>query len=750
MEEPREESEPLLSRARGGSGRPAGSAGSRGVRVGPGAASRQDLCFDQAAVFIEDAIQYRSINHRMDARSMWLYRLYYSNTCQWTLSLTIFLILLLAFIETPSSLTSTADVRFRSAPWDPPCGLTESVEALCLLVFVADVSVKSYLVGWAQFRKNPWLLAYLAVLVVSFADWIVSLSLLCQEPLRIRRLFRPFFLMQNSSMMKKTLKCIRSSLPEMASVVLLLALHLCVFTMLGMLLFTGEKQDDGQDRERLTYFRNLPEALTSLLVLLTTANNPDVMTPAYSKNRAYAFFFIVFTLIGSLFLMNLLTAIIYNQFRGYLMKSFQTSLFRRRLGARAAYEVLSSMSRRGEAHPRGVGVDPQDFLQVLQRVQLDSHQKPVIMEKVRSYGGDLLSAEEFQKLFNEFDKRVIKERPPRPEYRSPFLRSAQFLFSHRYFDYLGNLIALGNLVSISVFLVFDADVLPGDRDDFVLGILNCVFILYYVLELLLKAFALGLRGYLSYSSNVFDGLLTVVLLVLEISTLAVYRFPHPGWKPEMLGLLSLWDMARLVNMFIVFRFLRIIPSMKLMALVASTILDLIKNMRAFGGILVVVYYVFAILGISLFRGVVVAPGNGSLAPDNSSAPCGSFEQLEYWANNFDDFAAALITLWNVMVVNNWQVFLDAYRRFSGPWSKMYFVLWWLVSSVIWVNLFLALILENFLHKWDRHAHLRSLAGDPDTCCQVTVDLLFRDVLEEPTEEELLERLSCHPHLRLCR
>nr|KAF6325896.1 two pore segment channel 2 [Myotis myotis] len=471
----------------------------------------------------------------------------------------------------------------------------------------------------------------------------------------------------------------------------------------------------------------------------------SVMVPAYSKNRAFAIFFIVFTLIGSLFLMNLLTAIIYNQFRGYLLKSVQASLFRKRLGTRAAYEVLSWMADR-EARPQGVGVKAQDLLQVLQKVQVDSTHKQAIMEKVRSHGDGLLSADEFQKLFNELDKSLMKEHPPRPEYQSPFLRVAQFLFGHRYFDYLGNVIVLANLVSICVFLVHDAGVQPQDRDDFMLGILNCVFILYYLAEMLLKVFALGLSGYLSYPSNVFDGLLTAILLVLEISTLAVYRFPHPGWKPELRGLLSLWDMVRLVNMLIVFRFLRIIPSMKLMAVVASTILGLIRNMRAFGGILVVVYYVFAIVGINLFRGAIVPPpGNISLAP-NGSAPCGSYEQLEYWANNFDDFAAALVTLWNVMVVNNWQVFLDAYQRYSGPWSKIYFVLWWLVSSVIWINLFLALILENFLHKWDRRGELQSRSGDQITA----VDLLFREVLEEPTEEELMAKLRHHPHLQLCR
>lgn len=192
------------------------------------------------------------------------------------------------------------------------------------------------------------------------------------------------------------------------------------------------------------------------------------MIPAYSKNRAYAIFFVIFTLIGSLFLMNLLTAIIYNQFRGYLMKSLQTSLLRRRLGTRAAYEVLSSMTAR--TTPEAVGVSLENFQQVLQKTQLRSDQKQAIMEKVRTYEGRLLSVDQFQKLFDEVDKGVVPEPPPRPQYQSPFLQCAQLIFSHSSFDHLGNLIALGNLLSICVFLALDSDLLPGERDDFVLGV----------------------------------------------------------------------------------------------------------------------------------------------------------------------------------------------------------------------------------------------------------------------------------------
>ncbi|KAK6472974.1 two pore calcium channel protein 2-like [Huso huso] len=716
-----------------------------------------DLYMQQATVFIEDAVQYRSINHRVDSKSLRLYRWYYSKICQWGLGATIFVILAVAFIEKPSSLTVTSDVRYRMAPWEPPCGLTESIEIVCFLIFVADVAVKSYLIGWEEFRKNKWLIAYIFVIAFSMLDWMVSLGLHCEEALRVRRLLRPFFLLQNSSLMKKTLKCIKRSLPEIISVMLLLAVHLCLFTMFGMLLFARGKDSNG-NAEWQAYFRNLPDSLTSLLVLLTTANNPDVMIPAYSKNRFYCIFFILFCGFGTYFLMNLLTAIIYNQFRGYLLISIQTSLLRRRLGIRAAFEVMCCQGQSMAGINEHVEtVNTEMVLKILQGVHIKPFYKEAIIQKTQQCTDGSISANQFQKLFDELDKDTIKQYPPKPDYQHVFLQKLQFIFSHHYFSLAGNVVALANMVCICTALVIDADKAVSERYDYFLGAINCFFIVYYLLEMILKIFAFGFKGYVSHRSNIFDGFVTVVLLCLQITIFATYSFPHPRWDPDVKALMSLWEMVRLVNMLIVFRFLRIIPNIKLMALVASTLLDLVKNLRAFAGILVVVYYVFAVLGIMLFEGVITAPGNMS-AVVNSSAPnttvnytatCGTYEQLEYWPNNFDDFAATLVLLYNIMVVNNWQAFMDAFARYSTPWSKLYFVAWWLTSSVMWVNLFVALILENFIHKWDR-IHHSSISDEDQAECQMTVQSMFREFLKEPTEEELLSKLEQHPHLNIKR
>ncbi|XP_023809587.1 two pore calcium channel protein 2 [Oryzias latipes] len=706
----------------------------------------EDLYLQQAVVFIEDAIHYRSINHRVDSGSLRMYRCYYSRLCQWVLAATITVVLLLAFVERPSSLSKTSDLRHRSEPWNPPCGLTESIEMVCLLIFCLDLGMKSYLIGWEEFKKCKWLISYMVVLSISIIDWVLSISMLCHETLRVRRLFRPFFLLQNSSLMKKTLKCIKRTLPEIASVILLLALHLCLFTMIGMLLF-AKTADQQENEEWLLHFRDLPRSITSLLVLLTTANNPDVMIPAYSQNRAYSIFFISFSVIGTYCLMNLLTAIIYNQFRGYLLMSLQTSIIRRRVGIRAAFQVLSCQRTQASAQ---VLVRVHAVLKVMSRVKMKSYYRAAINAAVQAHADvGFMDREQFQKVFDELDKDRITEHPPLPQYSSVLLQKLQQLFSHYYLTVLGNAVALTNVMCICTVLVLNSEKTTVERNNSNLEIINLCFILYYLLEMCVKIFAFGGRGYLSYRNNIFDGVLTVLLLVLQVTIFIKYTPPSPVESNS-----SLWELVRLVNMLIVFRFLRIIPDIKLMALVASTLMDLVKNLRAFAGILVVVYYVFAVLGIWLFEGAIKPPpgisglSNTALQNvSNASMECGTYEQLGYWPNNFDDFAAAIILLYNVMIVNNWQAFMDAYSRYTSEWSKVYFVCWWLTSSVMWVNLFVALILENFIYKWDR-SHSCSITEVEKIQYETSIQLMFREQIQEPTEEELLCQLHRHPHLHL--
>lgn len=58
------------------------------------------------------------------------------------LGLTIAAVLLLAFVERPSSLSLSSDPRLRSRHLNPPCGATESVELLCLIIFSLDLAIK--------------------------------------------------------------------------------------------------------------------------------------------------------------------------------------------------------------------------------------------------------------------------------------------------------------------------------------------------------------------------------------------------------------------------------------------------------------------------------------------------------------------------------------------------------------------------------------------------------------------------------
>ncbi|XP_039262935.2 two pore channel protein 2-like [Styela clava] len=742
--------------------------------------NEKDLSILQGVVLLEDAIYYRSIHHRMDAFSIRLYRWYHSSPVKWSIYAVIFFLLFLAFLEEPSSLVWSTDPRQQLTRYTFPAGLLEGVEFACLLMLLTSTIIQSYLAADMQNKrdfpkKQPWLTGSFIVVFLALTDIIISLALGNNVyRWRFRRLLRPYFLAGSSTMLKKTLKCIRNTLPEIASVLTLLLLHVYFFMMLGMLCFPrgghrsvgNETHSELNNTEWREYFRSIDTAFMSLLVLLTTANNPDVMMPSYSDNRLYAIYFIVFSLIGTYLIFNLLTAVVYNQFRGYFQNSMQSSHSRRCVAFSAAYVVLSDSELHGTTdsaeddepstlmdHDNMSTVSMTKLKKVLSQVSMRPEQRTAVHHNILNLGSDLerINKVDFHQVFSNIDSLVTSEvlRVASMEMSDRTCRKrVQVLVLHPAFNIIGNIMVLLNAILVTVEIAIHYEI--AFREVFSrLNVVNYIFAAFYLVEQTLKVIALGKRYFLTLS-DVYDGMITVALIIVETIQLARY-----GGKPDAIIVtgISLWDLARIINILVILRLLRIIPNFKPMAVVTTTLLEIMRNLSSFAGVLAIIYYIFAIIGMIFFEGKTDPLTPPAVNNSNSTFPhlaqpdhfkCGTFEQLQYWANNFNDFASSLVVLWDVMVVNNWGVFLDMYTRRVGEWSQLYFIIWWIVSVVISVNLFIALILDHFIAKWDRvhEAHHLQRLGR-----RGTVQALFLSSMHDPSPSEINKELLKHPYLR---
>jgi len=659
----------------------------------------------------------------------------------------------------------------------------------CLAILSIDFIFKVSMVGYKQAKKTNWLMASFVVLIISYLDWCVTLGYVCNERWRVRRLLRPYFLIQNSSLMKKTVQSIQHSIPQILSVLFLMCLHVYFFTMLGMVLFTPEdlyynatdpvqKANNlwykssidlfNDENEGKAYFGDTGAALISLLVLLTTANNPDVMMPAYSDNRLYALYFILFLAIGMYFFINVLLAVMYNQFKGSFTKSMQSSFLRRRVGIRAAFEVLrgSTFYSNPIESPRN-SVDVSYVRKVIDKIHFSkkSRYMPFLRQAIDNLPTCTVNAKQFQELFDNVFMDSVKKRHPCREFNRPMLRRIQSILLHNYFQYFGDFMSLVNVFVVTIELA--NSVSHAFSGHSMLSIFNFCFIFYYAIEQTLMIYFIGPKRYFSHKNVWFESGITWLLVVVEILCIALYGGPFPYLteieiirRSQNYSILSLYNLLRMTNMLIIIRLLRIIPSIKPLFMVASTLVDLMKNMRAFGGIVILIYYVFAVLGMMIFEGKSPQPPPVNLLNNNTviaNITCGTYEQLEYYANNFDDFAASLVVLWDVMVVNNWFVFLHAYNRTTNSrYTQIYFIVWWLVAAVVCINLFVALVIEAFITQWERSERSnatqkkhkkRKFAHNEETSRHFRVHEMFRADYREPTEEELLREIWSHRYLR---
>ncbi|MEE6517004.1 hypothetical protein FKM82_026886 [Ascaphus truei] len=174
---------------------------------------------------------------------------------------------------------------------------------------------------------------YSCVLVVQFIEAIVVLVRQTSH-MRVTRALRPIFLVdcRYCGAVRRNLRQIFQSLPPFIDILLLLLFFMVIFAILGFYLFSPNSADP--------YFSTLENSLVSLFVLLTTANFPDVMMPAYSRNPWSCVFFIVYLSIELYFIMNLLLAVVFDTFNDIEKKKFKSLLLHKRKAIQHSYRLL--------------------------------------------------------------------------------------------------------------------------------------------------------------------------------------------------------------------------------------------------------------------------------------------------------------------------------------------------------------------------------------------------------------------------
>ena len=125
--------------------------------------------------------------------------------------------------------------------------------------------------------------------------------------------------------------------------------------------------------------------------------------------------------------------------------------------------------------------------------------------------------------------------------------------------------------------------------------------------------------------------------------------------------------------------------------------------------LFVIFYFFGQIGIYFFGGKNVK-GDITVANDPGVPQF-------YNLMNFNDFVSAYITLFALMIVNNWLDIVEVYVDVMGTnWVKWYFIFFYYFSVIIGINIVVAFSIDMY----DSVSRL-------DEERQITVELLRKEI-----------------------
>jgi hypothetical protein len=280
-----------------------------------------------------------------------------------------------------------------------------------------------------------------------------------------------------------------------------------------------------------------------------------------------------------------------------------------------------------------------------------------------------------------------------------FKRTIYYLVNSSYFA-----LTMDFFIILNIFVMTLEHYNQSDSFTNALYVLNAFFAGIFSLELVLKLMAFGIKIFLKDSWTQFDFLIVIGAL-LDISGIALV-FNVTIFRVLRVG-----------------RILRLLKSSKNMIVLLKTLFFSLPSLVNVGSLLFLAFFIFAIIGMNLF-GLVTRDG----------------KNLTQYAN-FEYFGSSLLLLIRCMTGEGWNDVMHYLKDQGHAIAVPYFALFLITCPYMLLNLFIAVILENFE---------AALAADPDKVQQKNLE----DFIEAWAEihDELVaednDRLPCYTLVKL--
>ena len=186
------------------------------------------------------------------------------------------------------------------APW-----LTAIIDVICLsyLTFY-----RMYKLKWRKMTKKGTVRNYalVIILVVSITDHV--LGLIFSYNSLVSLLLRPLVVYIFFSSVRNNLWMIAYTCKDTGIILVTILSYVMLFSVFSYYLFRN-------DFEGIAILSDMFESYYQFLILLTTANFPDVMLPAYERSFWYSSIFVLYLIVGLYFLLNILLANVFSMYK---------------------------------------------------------------------------------------------------------------------------------------------------------------------------------------------------------------------------------------------------------------------------------------------------------------------------------------------------------------------------------------------------------------------------------------------------